>query len=302
LRKTQKGVERMDYWEYLAHGQGSERRGHRYYARELIGNKNGKNVYRYFYTADEYSAYKQNKGTPGRGTYAETGTSRSAIVWPKNTSRKRKAAEARNSVEQQKSAMDRERTRTSVRAEKIKMDAKAYRKQRRQEKNDARHELKRKMDVARKRKLARESVAAQKSAMDRDRAHTSVLAEKVQMDAKRYRKQKRERIKANRIAQQHTMDRERWKKNEKAEQAKSRGDKHSTRVQEAIREKVHKDAVAYRRKRAQESVRAQKVAMDAKRYRRQKREMLKQKRAGQKRIMDNIRQRPYYQPTIKRGR
>lgn len=42
--------------------------------------------------------------------------------------------------------------------------------------------------------------------------------------------------------------------------------------------------------------------MDAKRYRRQKREMLKQKRAGQKRIMDNIRQRPYYQPTIKRGR
>ena len=82
----------MDYWEYLAHGQGSERRGHRYYARELIGNKNGKNVYRYFYTADEYSAYKQNKGTPGKGTYAETGTSRSAIVWPKNTSRKRKAA------------------------------------------------------------------------------------------------------------------------------------------------------------------------------------------------------------------
>lgn len=192
----------MDYWEYLAHGQGSERRGHRYYARELIGNKNGKNVYRYFYTADEYSAYKQNKGTPGKGTYAETGTSRSAIVWPKNTSRKRKAAEARNSVEQQKSAMDRERTRTSVRAEKIKMDAKAYRKQRRQEKNDARNELKKKMD--------------------RDRAHTSV--------------------------------------------------------------------------------RAQKVKMDAKRYRRQKREMLKQKRAGQKRIMDNIRQRPYYQPTIKRGR
>ena len=232
----------MDYWEYLAHGQGSERRGHRYYARELIGNKNGKNVYRYFYTADEYSAYKQNKGTPGRGTYAETGTSRSAIVWPKNTSRKRKAAEARNAVEQQKSAMD------------------------------------------------------------RDRARTSVRAQKVQMDAKRYRKQKRERIKANRIAQQHTMDRERWKRNEKSEQVKNRGDKHNARVQEAIREKVHKDAVAYRRKRAQESVRAQKVEMDAKRYRRQKREMLKQKRAGQKRIMDNIRQRPYYQPTIKRGR
>ena len=162
------------------------------------------------------------------------------------------------------------------------------------------------------------------------------------MDAKRYRKRQREHIKANRIAQQHTMDRERWKRNEKAEQTKNRGDKHNTRVQEAIREKVHKDAVAYRRKRAQESVRAQKVAMDAKRYRkqrrqekndarnelkkkmdrdrirtsiraqkvkmdakryrRQKREMLKQKRAGQKRIMDNIRQRPYYQPAIKHDR
>ena len=26
----------MDYWECLAHGQGSERRGHRYYAYELL--------------------------------------------------------------------------------------------------------------------------------------------------------------------------------------------------------------------------------------------------------------------------
>lgn len=186
MRKTQKGVERMDYWEYLAHGQGSERRGHRYYARELIGNKNGKNVYRYFYTADEYSAYKQNKGTPGKGTYAETGTSRSAIVWPKNTSRKRKAAEARNSVEQQKSAMDRDRARTSVRAEKVQMDAKRYRKQRRQEKNDARNELKKKMD--------------------RDRIRTSIRAQKVKMDAKRYRRQKREMLKQKRAGQKRIMD------------------------------------------------------------------------------------------------
>ena len=176
----------MDYWEYLAHGQGSERRGHRYYARELIGNKNGKNVYRYFYTADEYSAYKQNKGTPGKGTYAETGTSRSAIVWPKNTSRKRKAAEARNSVEQQKSAMDRDRARTSVRAEKVQMDAKRYRKQRRQEKNDARNELKKKMD--------------------RDRIRTSIRAQKVKMDAKRYRRQKREMLKQKRAGQKRIMD------------------------------------------------------------------------------------------------
>ena len=56
------------------------------------------------------------------------------------------------------------------------------------------------------------------------------------------------------------------------------------------------------RDRIRTSIRAQKVKMDAKRYRRQKREMLKQKRAGQKRIMDNIRQRPYYQPAIKHDR
>ena len=46
----------MDYWEYLAHGQkGTERDNHRYYARELVGNRGGKNVYRYFYSAEEYA-------------------------------------------------------------------------------------------------------------------------------------------------------------------------------------------------------------------------------------------------------
>ena len=47
----------MDYWEYLAHGQkGAERDDHRYYARELVGNRGGKNVYRYFYSAEEYAS------------------------------------------------------------------------------------------------------------------------------------------------------------------------------------------------------------------------------------------------------
>ena len=50
----------MDYWEYLAHGQkGAERDDHRYYARELVGNRGGKNVYRYFYSAEEYASYKK---------------------------------------------------------------------------------------------------------------------------------------------------------------------------------------------------------------------------------------------------
>ncbi len=47
----------MDYWEYLAHGQkGAEWDNHRYYARELVGNRGGKNVYRYFYSAEEYAS------------------------------------------------------------------------------------------------------------------------------------------------------------------------------------------------------------------------------------------------------
>ena len=54
----------MDYWEYLAHGQkGAERDDHRYYARELVGNRGGKNVYRYFYSAEEYASYRRSKGS-----------------------------------------------------------------------------------------------------------------------------------------------------------------------------------------------------------------------------------------------
>ena len=99
----------MDYWNYLAHSQGSERAGHRYYARELVGNKGGKNQYRYFYTAEEYSAYKNNKGTPGQGTYAETGKSRDALILPKGTLKARRRAETRESIAKQKREMDIER-------------------------------------------------------------------------------------------------------------------------------------------------------------------------------------------------
>lgn len=54
----------MDYWEYLAHGQkGAERDDHRYYARELVGNRGGKNIYRYFYSAEEYASYRRSKGS-----------------------------------------------------------------------------------------------------------------------------------------------------------------------------------------------------------------------------------------------
>ncbi len=51
-----------DYWDYLAHSQGEERAGHKYYARIPVGkNKLGFTQYRYFYDAREYGAYKTRK-------------------------------------------------------------------------------------------------------------------------------------------------------------------------------------------------------------------------------------------------
>lgn len=136
----------MDYWNYLAHSrQGAERDNHRYYARELVGNKGGKNQYRYFYTAEEYSAYKNNKGTPGQDTYAETGKSRDALILPKGTLKARRRAETRESIAKQKREMDierrnkwkrsvdHERANESVRKQKAEMDAKRARRKRHQE-------------------------------------------------------------------------------------------------------------------------------------------------------------------------
>lgn len=360
----------MDYWECIAHSQkGEERANHRYYAREQVGTTRlGFPKYRYFYDAREYGAYKtrQQQGKSENTRTKERGRTTFTIGEGKLLGKAPSYQKVGRSIEERdllraNNARGKGYTQWGEQDGKFTdglglysaKTVRDYKKPLRKAKQKLSGLLKNTssskesgMTGTSTRNMSTEARAAQvhKDAVAnrRDRASTSVRAQKVQMDAKRYRKQKRERIKANRIAQQHTMDRERWKRTEKAEQAKNRGDKHNARVQEAIREKVHKDAVAYRRKRAQESVRAQKVAMDAKRYRkqrrqekndarnelkkkmdrdrirtsiraqkvkmdakryrRQKREMLKQKRAGQKRIMDNIRQRPYYQPTIKRGR
>lgn len=53
---------RNEWWDYLEHGffgfgKGAEKANHRYYTRILQGTKNGKNVYRYFYSKDDYQAY-----------------------------------------------------------------------------------------------------------------------------------------------------------------------------------------------------------------------------------------------------
>lgn len=49
-----------DWWDYLAHAKSEEREGHKYIARVQTGTKNGKNVFRYFYTNDEYKAWMKD--------------------------------------------------------------------------------------------------------------------------------------------------------------------------------------------------------------------------------------------------
>ena len=183
----------MDYWEYLAHGQkGAERDDHRYYARELVGNRGGKNVYRYFYSADEYSAYKNSKGTPGRGTYAETGRSRDATIWPKGTAKAHERARHQQSVAGQKKALDRARHKASVAAQK------------------------KQMDTARVRAEHKASVASQKQELDNARKRKehqqSVRRQKVRMDAKRTRAKRRDVSRAGRDFIKRVMDNTRSRK------------------------------------------------------------------------------------------
>ena len=186
----------MDYWEYLAHSQtGGERAGHRYYARELVGSKGGKNVYRYFYTAEEYTAYKQQKGTPGHGTYAETGRSKDAFILPKGTTKARQRAESQARIADQKhqmnkdriagekKAMDRARVKANIASQKKKMDRKRTEK--------LIQKAKREMDKKRIRKqkaaMTKKRIRKQKTAMDRARIKANVNAQKHQLDNIRQR-------------------------------------------------------------------------------------------------------------------
>lgn len=171
----------MDYWDYIAHSQGSERAGHRYYARELVGNKGGKNQYRYFYTAEEYSAYKNNKGT-----YAETGKSRDALILPKGTLKARQRAETRESIAKQKREMDIERRNKWKRSVDHERANESVRKQ------------KREMDIERRNKWKR--------SVDHKRATENVRKQKAEMDAKRARRKRHQEAVERVKAQKHIMD------------------------------------------------------------------------------------------------
>lgn len=200
----------MDYWEYLAHGQkGAERDDHRYYARELVGNRGGKNIYRYFYTAEEYSAYKNSKGTPGRGTYAETGRSRDATIWPKGTAKAHERARHQQSVAGQKKVLDRARHKAGIENAKAKMDE-------RRAHRESVAAQKKQMDTARARAEHKASVADQKQELDNARKRKehqqSVRRQKVRMDAKRTRAKRRDVSRAGRDFIKRVMDNTRTRK------------------------------------------------------------------------------------------
>lgn len=183
----------MDYWEYLAHSQqGSERDNHRYYARELVGSKGGQNVYRYFYTAEEYSAYKKSKGASGHGTYAETGKSRDATIWPKGTEKARTRAEHRASVADQKKTLDRARHKVSVENSKAKMDE-------RRAHRESIAAQKKGMDNARSRAQHKASVAEQKKALDRARHKASVASQKQELDNARKRREHQQSVRRQKV-------------------------------------------------------------------------------------------------------
>ena len=238
----QKGGKTMDYWDYIAHSQGSERAGHRYYARELVGNKGGKNQYRYFYTAEEYSAYKNNKGTPGQGTYAETGKSRDALILPKGTLKARQRAETRESIAKQKREMDIERRNKWKRSVDHERANESVRKQ------------KREMDIERRNKWKR--------SVDHKHANESVAAQKAEMDAKREQRQKRAENLEKRNKWKRSVDRARTLENRNKWK---RSVDHKRATENVRKQKAEMDAKRARRKRHQEAVervKAQKHIMD----------------------------------------
>lgn len=198
----------MDYWEYLAHGQkGAERDDHRYYARELVGNRGGKNIYRYFYSAEEYASYRRSKGShagaaanekeslldKARKSHRENrwrpdmiiSTGDSASVTYKNSAGKKRHMDY----------MGTDATRKAEREFNRKSDDNY-------EKNRDRMELVYKTDKA----LRRSKRIAEQHGMDRKRWDTANRAAQVKKDAKAYRKKRRTASKATRNGQKRIMD------------------------------------------------------------------------------------------------
>lgn len=266
----------MDYWEYLAHGQkGAERDGHRYYARELVGNRGGKNVYRYFYSAEEYASYRRSKGShagaatnekeslldKARKSHRENrwrpdkiiSTGSTASVTYKNSAGKKRHTDY----------MGTDATRKAESEFKRKGDDENY------TKNRDRMELVYQTDKA----LRRAKRKAQKLGMD------------IKRNAKKG---------ASVVSNLLNRRKKKSMPSSSGSTAKKTGT--STRHSNANNSKHIAEQHGMDRKRWDTANRAAQVKKDAKAYRKKRRTASKATRNGQKRIMDNVRERPYYSP------
>lgn len=77
-----------DWWSYLEHGwfgkngqKGSEKKNHKYYARVPTGTKDGHNVYRYFYSKEDYAAYIRSGKKKLTGEYGMEKHTNGRIAW-----------------------------------------------------------------------------------------------------------------------------------------------------------------------------------------------------------------------------
>lgn len=77
-----------DWWDYLEHGwfgkngqKGSEKKNHKYYTRVPTGTKDGHNVYRYFYSKEDYAAYIRSGKKKLTGEYGMEKHPNGRIAW-----------------------------------------------------------------------------------------------------------------------------------------------------------------------------------------------------------------------------
>ncbi len=202
----------MDYWDYLAHGAGGERKNHKYVARVPLGTRNGRVRFKYFYSSAEYAAYlrRSNKrralnqkiGEQKKEMDRQRQARRNArrIGEKHSMDRKRWARDAARRIGEQHS-MDRKRWDTEARAEQVKKDAEAYRRKRS------------KQNVTRQ-KVAMDAKRYEQHSMDRKRWDTEARAEQVKKDAEAYR---RKRSKQNVTRQKVAMDAKRYRKQRQAQ-------------------------------------------------------------------------------------
>ncbi len=266
----------MDYWEYLAHGQkGSEADNHRYYARELVGSKGGQNVYRYFYSAEEYASYRRSKGSHAGTAASEKpslldrarkshsanrwrpdtiiSTGNTASVTYKNSAGKKRHTDYRGTDATRKAEKEfngkanKSYERNRDRMEAVYQTDKALRRAKRKAQKLG-------MDISRNAKKGASVVSDLLNR--RKKKNTSASSGSTAKKTGASTRQSSASNNSKRIGEQHSMDRRRWDTETRAAQVK-------------------KDAKAYRKKRRAAS---------------------KAKRDGQKRIMDNVRERPYYKP------